>query len=144
MRDHLCNEDELREGIGLNIEFIEEKREDINSLKEEIKNGIQRNPNDNHSIIEGRYLSNFLYEMENIRAKYSLGNNIETIKADFENAITDLENVGRDEVGYIDLLWMISLGILIETDKRNIERLGRLVEKQRPYRRCWKLNLIRT
>ena len=130
MRDHLCIEEKCRESIEYNKEFIAEKREDIRNLKEDIKNGIQRKPKDNQSIIEARYLRTFKYEMEDIRAKYSLGDEINTIEADFQNAIDDLEHTGTREVGYLSLLWMISLGILLETDKKNIERLSKVVEKK--------------
>ena len=37
----------------------------------------------------------------------------------------DLEHTGTSKVGYIYMLWIISLGILLETDKKNIERLKR-------------------
>ncbi|MDQ0224438.1 PoNi-like cognate immunity protein [Metabacillus niabensis] len=130
MRDRLCIEGKCRETIEYNIEFIQENREDIRSLKEDTKKGIQRNKKDNKSIIEASYLTNFIYEMENIRAKYSLGEDISSIEEDFHNAIYDLEHIGTREVGYINFLWMISLGILLETDKKNIERLKKLVGKE--------------
>lgn len=131
MRDHLCIEEKCREAIEYKKEFIEENIEDIKGLEEDEKSGIQRKPKDNKSIIEARYLSNFIYETEIIIAKYSLGGKINTMVEDFENAITDLENKGEREVGYINLLWMISLGILLETDKKNIVRLAMLVEKEK-------------
>ncbi|HDR8180748.1 TPA: DUF1911 domain-containing protein [Bacillus thuringiensis] len=130
MRDPLCIEEKCREGIEYNKEFIEENREDIKSLEEDTKNGIQRYSKDNKSIIEGTYLANFRYEMEDIRAKYSLGEDISVIEEDFHNAIYDLENTGSREIGYLSLIWMISLGILLETDKKNIERLKKIVDKK--------------
>ncbi|HHT7240283.1 MULTISPECIES: PoNi-like cognate immunity protein [Bacillus] len=130
MRDYLCIEEKCREGIEYNKEFIEENREDIKSLEEDTKNGIQRYSKDNKSIIEGTYLANFRYEMEDIRAKYSLGEDISVIEEDFHNAIYDLENTGSREIGYLSLIWMISLGILLETDKKNIERLKKIVDKK--------------
>ncbi|PDY83152.1 PoNi-like cognate immunity protein [Bacillus toyonensis] len=130
MRNYLCTEEKCREGIEYNKEFIEENREDIKSLEEDTKNGIQRYSKDNKSIIEGTYLANFRYEMEDIRAKYSLGEDISVIEEDFHNAIYDLENTGSREIGYLSLIWMISLGILLETDKKNIERLKKIVDKK--------------
>ncbi|EEM47358.1 PoNi-like cognate immunity protein [Bacillus cereus] len=130
MRDYLCIEEKCREGIEYHKEFIEENREDIKSLEEDTKNGIQRYSKDNKSIIEGTYLANFRYEMEDIRAKYSLGEDVSVIEKDFHNAIYDLENTGSREIGYLSLIWMISLGILLETDKKNIERLKKIVDKK--------------
>ncbi|MGX5627841.1 PoNi-like cognate immunity protein [Bacillus cereus] len=128
MRDYLCIEEKCREGIEYHKEFIEENREDIKSLEEDTKNGIQRYSKDNKSIIEGTYLANFRYEMEDIRAKYSLGEDVSVIEGYFHKAIYDLENTGSREIGYLSLIWMISLGILLETDKKNIERLKKIVD----------------
>ncbi|XKK30033.1 PoNi-like cognate immunity protein [Bacillus sp. AC79A.1] len=128
MRDYLCIEEKCREGIEYHKEFIEENREDIKSSEEDTKNGIQRYSKDNKSIIEGTYLANFRYEMEDIRAKYSLGEDVSVIEEDFHNAIYDLENTGSREIGYLSLIWIISLGILLETDKKNIERLKKIVD----------------
>lgn len=131
MRDHLCMEEKCRAGIEYHKEFIAENREDIKNLEEDIKNGVQRYSKDNKSIIEGTYLASFRYETENVIAKYSLGEDISAIEEDFHNAIDYLEHTGTREVGYLDLLWMVSLGILLETDKKNIERLSKLVEKKK-------------
>ncbi|MCU5269667.1 PoNi-like cognate immunity protein [Bacillus cereus] len=130
MRDQLCIEEKCKKGIEFHKRFIEDNREEIRSLEEDTKNGIQRYSKDNKSIIEGTYLANFRYEMEDIRAKYSLGEGVSVIEEDFHNAIYDLENTGSREIGYLSLIWMISLGILLETDKKNIERLKKIVDKK--------------
>ncbi|MED2841131.1 hypothetical protein A6279_15250 [Bacillus wiedmannii] len=130
MRNQLCIEEKCKRGIEYHKEFIEENREEIKSLEEDEKNGIQRYPNDNKRIILENYLSNFIHEMNDIRAMYSLGEDISTMEAYFYNALDDLEQTGTNNVGYIYMLWMISLGILLETDKKNIERLKKIVDKK--------------
>ncbi|MBZ4222689.1 PoNi-like cognate immunity protein [Bacillus wiedmannii] len=130
MRDYLIIEEKCREGIEYNKEFIQENKEDIKSLEEDEKNGIQRYSKDNNSIIEGTYLSSFNYELEDIIAKYSLGEAIHTIEGDFDNTLIDLGHIGEREVGYLNLIWMISLGILLETEKKNLVSLAKLVEKE--------------
>ncbi|HDR8055015.1 TPA: DUF1911 domain-containing protein, partial [Bacillus cereus] len=111
-------------------EFIEENRVEIKSLEEDEKKGIQRYPNDNISIIEEFYQSNFIYDLDNVNAKYSLGEAIHTIEGDFDNALINLKHIGKKEVGYLNLIWMISLGILLETEKKNLVSLAKLVEKE--------------
>ncbi|MGE7022129.1 PoNi-like cognate immunity protein [Solibacillus cecembensis] len=130
MRDRLCIEEKCRKGLEYHKKFIRENREDIESLEEDEKNGVKRYPNDNKSIIEETYLSNFIHEINDISAKYSLGDDISTIEEDYHNAIDNLEQTGKKEAGYINILWTISLGILLETDKKNIERLSKVVEKK--------------
>ena len=39
-------------------------------------------------------------------------------------------HIGEREVGYLNLIWMISLGILLETEKKNLVSLAKLVEKE--------------
>lgn len=128
MRDQLCIEEKCKRGIEYHKEFIEENREEIKSLEEDEKNGIQRYPNDNKSIILENYLSNFIHEMNDIRAMYSLGEDISKMEVYFYNAIDDLEHTGTSKVGYIYMLWIISLGILLETNKKNMERLKKIVD----------------
>ncbi|EJV71512.1 MULTISPECIES: PoNi-like cognate immunity protein [Bacillus cereus group] len=130
MRDHLCIEKKCREVIEYNKEYIQENRVEIKSLEEDEKNGIQRYPNDNISIIEEFYQSNFIYDLDDINAKYSLGEAIHTIEGDFDKALINLEHIGKKEVGYLNLIWMISLGILLETEKKNLVSLAKLVEKE--------------
>ncbi len=130
VRNHLCIEEKCRKSIELHQRFIAEDREEIKGLEEDEKNGIQRKSKDNKSRIEDTYLLIFKYELDDIRAKYSLGDDISTIEEDYHNAIYDLEQTGTREVGYLSLLWTISLGILLETDKKNIERLSKVVEKK--------------
>ncbi len=130
MRDHLCIVEKCRRGIDYHKKFIEENREEIIGLEEDEKKGIQRYPKDNQSIIDATYLASYNYEMEDIRAKYSLGDDISTIEEDFLNAIDNLEHSGTRNVGYVSLLWIISLGILLETDKKNIDRISKVVKRK--------------
>lgn len=95
MRDYLCIEEDCREGIEFNKEVIEKNIEDIKGFEEDIKNGIQRKPTDNNSIIEARYLRSFIHQIDDISAKYSLGDDISTIEEDYHNAIDNLEQTGK-------------------------------------------------
>ncbi len=61
--------------------------------------------------------------MNDIRAMYSLGEDISKMEVYFYNAIDDLEHTGASKVGYIYMLWIISLGILLETDKKEYRKI---------------------
>jgi len=55
MRDPLCNKEDLIETIEFNQQTICEMKEEIEELKADIENGIQRYPRDNQSIIYGTF-----------------------------------------------------------------------------------------
>src|SRR5699024_2727086 len=130
MRDILCDEKDCREGIEIYNEIILENREEIKEFKEDIKQGIQRKPRDNESIIKARYFMNFDYLLNNINAHYSLGDPVNVLEEGFIDAIQDMEKSEKEGIGYLNLLWMVSLGILLETDKENIKRLSEIIKKQ--------------
>src|SRR5699024_6879360 len=89
---------------------------------------------DNESIIKARYFTNFRYQLQhNIRAHYSLGDQVNVLDEVFVDAVKDLEKSGDEDTGYLNLLCMVSLGILLETDKENIKRLSEINKKQYIY-----------
>ncbi|ABN53230.1 Domain of unknown function DUF1910 [Acetivibrio thermocellus ATCC 27405] len=131
MRDPLCDESYLLKTIESNRKFISKRKEKIIGLKADIENGIQRYPRDNQSIIYITFSQMFMYGMNMLLAKYSLGNHPDTMIDDYLDNITYLENCGEEEAGYINLLWMVGLGILLEMDKEVLKRLARVIERQR-------------
>src|SRR5699024_1742949 len=130
LRDYLCENDNCKLGIEYNAEFIEINNEEIKDLEKDIQNEVQKYSRDNKSIMELSYLDNFLSRINVIRGNYSIGVDIDSIESSFLNAVNDLENIGGRGIDYLNLLWMVSLGILLETDKENIKRLSEIIKKQ--------------
>lgn len=130
LRDNLKSLEYFEDEITSAEEFINKRKEKIIELEEDIKNGIKRFPKDNKEIICSTYQTSAKYEMKKICASYSAGMSIEELNKDFEYTIVCMENYGESAIGYLNFLWMVSLGILLETNKNNMERLSKLVEKE--------------
>ncbi|MEI3611237.1 PoNi-like cognate immunity protein [Pseudogracilibacillus sp. SO30301A] len=130
MRDYLCKEGNCEKGLRFYKLMIKLNTEDIKNIKEDIENGIQKHPRDNRSILEISYLDIFSSIIDTIRGKYSLGEKISLLENDFNNVFSNLDYIGNREVPYLTLLWAISLGILLETDKQNINKLSEVVKRQ--------------
>ena len=135
MRDPLCSESYLLETIEFDKEAIDENKKDIVELKDDMEKGIQRYPKDNQSIIYATYRGMFMYNTEILIAKYSLGSHPDEMIEDYLSGIEYLENVGNAEPWYVDVLRMVSLGILLEVDKKDLKRLACVIEKQKKRRR---------
>jgi len=131
MRDPLCSESYLLETIEYDKEGICKSKKKIVILKDDMEKGIQRYPRDNQSIIYATFLHMFMYNTEMLTAKYSLGSHPNEIIEDYLNGIEYLENVGNAEPWYVDVLRMVSLGILLEVDKKDLKRLACAIEKQK-------------
>src|SRR5699024_5777885 len=130
MRDILCDEKDCKERIDIYNEIILENREEIKGLKQDIKKGIQRKPRDNEGIIKAKYYLNLRYHLHNIRVHYSIHDPVNVLDAVFIDAVQDLEKSEDEDRCYLKLLWMVSLGILLQTDKENIKRLSEIIKKQ--------------
>lgn len=72
----------------------------------------------------------FKYNIEILRDKYSLGSDPNTMLSDYLEAISRLKNIGEKEVGYVNLLWMVSLGILFEICTDELKVLVSVVKKR--------------
>src|SRR5699024_209135 len=130
MRDLLCDEKDCREAIRIDNKVISENKELINELKQDIKKEIQRYLRDNTGIIKATHFMYFDRYLKSARAHYSLGDAVNVLEEGFIDAIQDLEKSEKEGIGYLKLLWMVSLGILLETDKENIKRLSEIIKKQ--------------
>lgn len=131
LRDNLKSLEYFENKIANAEKYIHKRKEKIINLEQDIKEGINRFPKDNISIIYSTYQTNTMYEIDKMCSLYSAGRPAYDLNQEFEYTIVCMENYGDNKIGYLNLLWMISLGILIETDKNNIKRLSKLVEKEK-------------
>src|SRR5699024_8845755 len=130
MRDILCDEKKWRARIALYNESILDNREETTELKEDTKKRIQRQPRENEGSIKASHYMNFDHYPKNTRAHYSLGDSVNVVEAGCIDSVQDLEKSEKEGIGYLKLLWMVSLGILLETDKENIKKLSEIIKKQ--------------
>lgn len=128
MRDLLCNLEYLKETIDFKEKVIKEKNIKIEELKQDIQKNVQKYPLDNEQIIFNTRSSLFQIYTELIRAKYSLGRACADLEEDYLESLIILEYIGYKKVRYINFIWMVALGILLETDKENIDRLAKIAD----------------
>jgi hypothetical protein len=128
LRDNLCDEKKILASIQFKNETIEESKSEIIDLEEDIKNGIKRYPRDNEEIIDATYFELFKLNFDNIRANYSCGNELSVLKKHLVDGIDSLEKTSKD-VGYIQMIWMIALGILLEVDSDILLRISKIAER---------------
>lgn len=126
MRDFLCNEEYLKTTIDFNDKYILENIEEISSLQEDIRNGVQRYPAKNEDII--LFTKGEIIQLidEIIRAKYSLGLECCELEKYYLQGIDILLEIGLREIGYVNTVQYLSLGILLEIPN---EKLCKLVKK---------------
>lgn len=131
MRDFLCNEEELKKAIKDDENEIVEKWDKVNRLLKDIQDGIQRKPKKNEDILFS--VKNNLYILVNqvVRAKYSLGLPCKELENTYLEGLGVVFELGCSSIGYVNYLQYFALGILLETDKAEMERLVKKADEDK-------------
>lgn len=131
MRDKLCKENDLNSTIKFHIEQIPKQMEEIASLQEDIRNGIQRYPRKNEDIIPDTRLRTFQLIYELIRAQYSLGLDCGELEKYYIQGVDFLQDVGLyKKIGYVNTIQYFSLGILLEIPNDKLSQLVKLADEE--------------
>ncbi len=122
LRDNLNTEEGFFEIIQRQNEYIKEEYEDLNDLPQENK----------EKYICDTYATISKYLLDNIVAKYSIGQNVTNIKTDIIELISIFENHWNSQVGYIQMLWLLSISIMLEVETDKFNQLVVLVKNDNP------------
>jgi hypothetical protein len=131
-RDKLNTLNGYQEIITLNEKFIFERFEDIKKLEESEKDGVQLYNRPNWEAIEYNYDDILNYKYEILLAKYSMGKDIRNVKEYFCTIIPIMEKSWQKSNGYVQIIWMLSVGIMLEIEDNIFIRLVHLIEKDNP------------
>ena len=128
MRDYLCNEKNLIDAISFGAEFIQEDKQDIIQVYSDMKNNTYKNSVNPEEYIKRTAVS-ILRETRNvIRAKYSFGEKCEDLESIFLDNFEYIAVVGYADA-YINMLHYITLGILLEISKEDMQKLVDVIDE---------------
>ncbi|MCX8744371.1 DUF1911 domain-containing protein [Snodgrassella sp. B3882] len=129
LRDKLNTKERYQELINKKEKYIQEDFLKIKSLAEDEKKGIQKYPKPNNEIIKSTYKGIFIYQYDNLIAKYSMGQPISSIIEEYKITVSYMEKGWKAISGYIEMVWMLSIGIMLEAEADIFEKLKSLVER---------------
>ena len=131
-RDEITTSDRIQKLINFEKEQINEKRKEINGLIKDTEEGVQRYKLTNDEIIANiKGTINVLTE-ELLVATYTAGYPIEDFKEEYINFVNSLLPVWQSNSGYLQMIWALSIGILLEIDEEIFDQLVDLVKKDDP------------
>lgn len=132
LRDKLNSNEGYQEIIDLNIKFIKDSYDKINSLVEDEKNGIQKYPKPNLVIVKSTKDNILNYKYKIMVAKYSQGINIKEVREAYLSVIPLMETNWKQSNGYVQMVQMLSVGILLEIDHEAFLKLTDMVKTDNP------------
>jgi len=131
-RDKLNSFEGYQEIIKRQNGYIVEYLAKINALDEASKKNIQLFPLPNQDVAKNTWDSIFKYQYDNLIAKYSAGESIIELKKEINPIFTSMEKSWKKSNGYVQMVWMLSIGILLNIEDEVFTKLVKLVEKDNP------------
>lgn len=121
MRDMLNTKEGYLEIITQNKEFIKTDFDDLQSYDKEDNSNLEK--------ITYTYRSLFDYNFELFETYYSMGNSIPETQKSFLEIIGYFRKCWESEWGYVQIVDMLSLGIMFEIEDSEFDKLVGLVER---------------
>ena len=127
-RDTIFIEEKINELIQINKLTIDEWTQELTKLKQG-ENSYKRPIEE---IIKSVQLDISIYQKENMIATYTAGYPLSDFKKEYIKFINSLLPIWRSNSGYIQMVWALSIGILLEIDEEIFDQLVDLVKKDDP------------
>jgi hypothetical protein len=131
-RDKLSTVEKYLEIIMREEKYIADGFEDINKLEESERTGLQLYNRPNLEAMQYNWDYILKYKLDIFLAKYSVGVDISELKKEVNSILSAMEKSWRKSNGYVQIIWMLSIGIMLEIEDNIFVKLAHLIEKDNP------------
>ncbi|EKS21412.1 hypothetical protein HMPREF9186_00236 [Streptococcus sp. F0442] len=132
LRDEITTSDKILKIIDFEKKTINEKQEKIQNLIKDNEEGVQRYKLTNDKVIANTKRTIKVLTEKVLVATYTAGYPIEDFKEEYINFVNSLLPVWQSNSGYLQMIWALSIGILLEIDEEIFDQLVSLVKKDDP------------
>ena len=152
LRDTLSTEENYKDGLISNREALLYFQEKLRKLQSDLESGIENYKKPTIEVYKSTLATILSYQRDILLATYSSGASLSAFKEEYISFVSFLIPIWRKEWGYEQMLWALSIGILLNIDEETFNQLVDLVKKDNPedclidyliqYRRPeWKIRL---
>lgn len=127
-RDTIFIEEKIHELIKFNEMMIKEWLQELDQLNQ----GINPYKRPIEEVIRLTKEDISIYQEKKMIATYTAGYAIEKFKEEYLKFVDSLVPVWHSNSGYDEMLWALSIGILLEVDETTFDKLVDLVKKDDP------------
>lgn len=132
LRDTYSDKNNINGLIQVFQKAIQDSEERIQAIEQDEKEGIQKFSLDNKVVISNIRSSISRYQKEVMIATYTAGYSIEDFKCEYIKYVKSLQLSWKGNSGYEQMVWALSIGILLDVDEEIFEKLVDLVKKDDP------------
>ncbi len=132
LRDTLSTEENYKDGLISNREALLYFQEKIQKLQSDLDNGIENYKKPTIEVYQSTLATILSYQRDILLATYSSGAPLSAFKEEYISFVSSLIPIWRKEWGYEQMLWALSIGILLNIDEETFNQLVDLVKKDDP------------
>lgn len=132
LRDTLNTEENYKDGLISNKEALLYFQVKLQKLQSDLENGIENYKKPTIEVYKSTLATILSYQRDILLATYSIGDSLSAFKEEYIIFVSSLIPIWRKEWGYEQMLWALSIGILLDVDEEIFDQLVDLVKKDDP------------
>ena len=132
LRDTLNTEENYKDGLISNKEALLYFQVKLQKLQSDLENGIENYKKPTIEVYKSTLATILSYQRDILLATYSIGDSLSAFKEEYIIFVSSLIPVWRKEWGYEQMLWALSIGILLNIDEETFNQLVDLVKIDDP------------
>lgn len=119
IRDKLNSGENYAQMIDKKLGFIKRDLSEYDKFKDQWES----------NRVYSHFARTFMYQYQMLISKYSMGMPVSYLFEDYKQCIFLMEKGWHGESGYVQMIWMLSIGIMLEIDHESFKKLTALVER---------------
>lgn len=132
IRDTLSTEKNYKDGLMPNKEALQYFQEKLIKLQIDLDNGIENYKKPTIEVYNSTLATILSYQRDILFATYSSGAYLSDFKEEYISFVDCLVPVWHKEWGYEQMVWALSIGIMLDIDEETFDELVDLVKKDDP------------
>lgn len=119
----------MRDKLNTREKYLENIEFDSNCILRDINNFEKEGNLWNEERIYNHFARMFMYSHQVLLSKYSMGEPVTNLKEDYSQAVSFMEKGWKGISGYVQMVWMLSIGIMLEVEAEEFNKLVQLAER---------------
>ena len=132
LRDTFSDRNNIDGLINIFQKAIQDSEERIQGIEQDEKEGVQKFSLDNMVVISNIRSSIFRYQKEIMIATYTAGYSLEKFKSEYIKYIKNMKLSWHSNSGYEQMVWALSIGIMLDIDEAIFDQIVDLVKQDDP------------
>ena len=132
IRDTLNTEENYKDGLISNREALLYFQEKLRKLQSDLDDGIENYKKPTIEVYNSTLATILSYQRDILLATYSSGASLSAFKEEYISFVSSLIPIWRKEWGYEQMIWALSIGILLNIDEETFNQLVGLIKKDDP------------